>query len=218
MTHLDTIIIPFRSLADGKTRLSPLLDPMERMDLSRSMLDTVIEAAMLVRPMASVIVVTPDPDALSMLEQRREANLRPLWQPPDVFGLNGALTLATAQAIGEGARTVVVLPADLPLIQARDIEHLLRRDAAVVVAPDRHLEGTNGLMQRIDATRGRFVYHFGVGSFHAHLEEAHRLELDAATSIALGTSFDLDTPIDLGDYRALQADHGMTHREAAMHG
>ncbi|MEZ4499347.1 MAG: hypothetical protein R2839_04595 [Thermomicrobiales bacterium] len=34
------------------------------------------------------------------------------------------------------------------------------------------------------------------------------MELDAATSIALGTSFDLDTPIDLGDYRALQADHG----------
>jgi 2-phospho-L-lactate guanylyltransferase len=218
MNRPDAIIIPFRSIADGKSRLAPVLDPVDRMDLSRSMLNNVVHAALGVRPAATVIVVTPDRDALTLLEEIGASHLLPLWQPPEVEGLNGALTQATTFALDQGARTVVILPADLPLLRSQDVENLVRRDAPVVIAPDRRRQGTNGLMQRIDATGGQFGYHFGVGSFHAHLEEAHRLGLDAAIAVSMGTSFDLDTPADLGDLKELQLNGIPAAGEPVAHG
>lgn len=218
MKSHDVIIIPFRSMTDGKSRLSSVLAPTERADLNRSMLDNVVVAALSVRPKASVIIVSPDRDALDYLSHIESPALHLLWQSPDVIGLNGALTQATSLAIDDGARTVVVIPADLPLLRSQDIQNMLRRDAAVVVAPDRRREGTNGFLQRIDATRGAFVYHFGEGSFQAHIEEAHRLGLDAATAISLGTSFDLDTPADLDDLQTLRRETVDPVRECVTHG
>ncbi len=155
---------------------------------------------------------------MTYLEQFEEPTLVTLWQPPSVIGLNGALTQATELAAREGARTIVVIPADRPLLRAQDVENLLRRDAPIVIAPDRHRQGTNGLMLRIDATGGKFVYQFGPGSFLAHLDEAHELGLDAATAISLGTSFDLDTPIDLDELRELHPGAVTPAKEAVVHG
>jgi 2-phospho-L-lactate guanylyltransferase (CobY/MobA/RfbA family) len=59
-------------------------------------------------------------------------------------------------------------------------------------------------MQRIDATRGKFRYQFGIDSYHLHQEEAHRLGLDPASAVSLGTSFDLDTPGDLEELSDLE--------------
>jgi 2-phospho-L-lactate guanylyltransferase (CobY/MobA/RfbA family) len=38
---------------------------------------------------------------------------------------------------------------------------------------------------------------FGPGSYQRHVDEAHRLGLEVATSITPGTAIDLDTPDDL---------------------
>jgi len=196
MMQPATIIIPFRSMTEGKSRLSGVLNQQEREQLNRSMLEGVIEAALDVNQQPQVLVASPDEATLRevrMIDSRIET----VFQEPHVIGLNGALELATNAAIDAGARMVVVVPADLPLIRGADIENLLRRDAPIVIAPDHHRQGTNGLMHRIDATRGNFRYQFGTGSYHLHLEESHRLGLDAVTAISLGTSFDLDTPGDL---------------------
>jgi 2-phospho-L-lactate guanylyltransferase len=190
-------------MTEGKSRLSPVLSQREREDLNRSMLEGVIQAALEVEQQPQVLVVSPDELALHevrMIDSRIET----LAQGPDVHGLNGALEQATEAAIEAGARVVVVIPADLPLIRGSDIENLLRRDAPVVIAPDRHRQGTNGLMQRIDATRGKFRYQFGIDSYHLHQEEAHRLGLDPASAVSLGTSFDLDTPGDLEELSDLE--------------
>lgn len=196
MTQPATIIVPFRSMIEGKSRLSTVLSQQEREQLNRSMLKGVIEAALDVNQQPRVLVVSPDESTLHevrMIDSRIET----VFQEPQVIGLNGALELATTVAIDGGARMVVVAPADLPLIRGADIENLLRRDAPIVIAPDRHRQGTNGLMQRIDATRGNFRYQFGIDSYHLHQQESHRLGFDAVTAVSLGTSFDLDTPADL---------------------
>jgi 2-phospho-L-lactate guanylyltransferase len=80
------------------------------------------------------------------------------------------------------------------------VRNLLRRDAPVVLAPDRHGTGTNALMLRLGngPDDGRdFAFHFGPGSYALHVDEAHRLGLDVATSLTAGTALDLDTPDDL---------------------
>ncbi len=46
MSARASIVVPIRSLTDGKTRLAPVLDPGERSALTRDMLDRVVRAAL----------------------------------------------------------------------------------------------------------------------------------------------------------------------------
>jgi 2-phospho-L-lactate guanylyltransferase len=199
------IIVPFRSLSDGKSRLASVLSAQDRAALNRDMLLRVLDSALTVSPAVDVILISPDRQALDLVHGMHK-RITILKQAADRPGLNSALDQATHVAGESGIATTVVLPADLPLIRSQDIEHLIRRDAPIVIAPDRHRRGTNGLMQRLDATNGQFSYQFGVDSYWRHLEESHRLGLDAATAVSLGVSFDLDTPEDLDQFETAHQD------------
>lgn len=199
MTTPATIVVPIRSLDDGKTRLAPVLDAAERASLIQTMLDRVVRAALGTVSRAHVLVISLDPAALAEVT-RIDPSIRTIVQHPDQPGLNPALEQAAAAVRADGGSTILVLPADLPLITSTDIDNLLRRDAPVVIAPDRHGLGTNALMVRLDAFGEPFVFRFGEGSFAKHHDEAHRLGVDAATAIAPGLSFDLDTPEDLARF------------------
>ncbi len=207
MSARAAIVIPIRSLSDGKTRLSAVLDPAARSALTREMLDRVVRAALGAVSRAEVVVISPDPDALDEVG-RVDPAIRLLLQDPMQPGLNPALEQAAAAVREMGVSTVLILPADLPLVSSADIDNLLRRDAPVVIAPDRHRTGTNALMVRLDAFGEPFVFQFGEGSFGKHQDEAGRLGVDAMTAAALGTSFDLDTPEDLAQLQALQTPSG----------
>lgn len=207
MSGPASIVVPIRSLSDGKTRLSPVLDPLQRSALTREMLERVVRAALGTVSRAEVVVISPDPDALAEVG-RIDPSIRLLYQDPERPGLNPALDQAAAAVRSAGGSTVLILPADLPLISSADIDNLLRRDAPVVIAPDRHGMGTNALMVRLDAFGEPFVFQFGEGSYDKHHEEAARLGVDAMTAMALGTSFDLDTPADLQELDAMRSTSG----------
>lgn len=202
MTLPAAIVIPVRSLDEGKTRLGGILNQSERRELNESMLRGVLDAALGLEQANRVIVVSPDEDTLKMVRQF-DPTIDSLRQTEAEPGLNPALEQATRYAIEQGVSSILVLPSDLPLIGSRDIQHLLRRDTAIAIAPDRHLKGTNGLMQRLDATGGRFRYQFGIGSYQKHLDEAHHLGIDPVTAVSIGTSFDLDTPGDLEEFEQM---------------
>jgi 2-phospho-L-lactate guanylyltransferase len=94
-------------------------------------------------------------------------------------------------------RGVLIVPADLPLITPEDVHAMLERikdPPVVVVAPDRHKEGTNALLV---CPVGLIEYDFGPGSFQRHCERANqagaRLEIVELPSLAL----DVDLPEDL---------------------
>lgn len=208
MSARAAIVIPIRSLSDGKTRLAPVLDPAARAALTREMLDRVVRAALGTVSRAEVLVISPDPDALAEVG-RIDPSIRLVLQDPHCPGLNPALEQAAGELRELGVSTALILPADLPLISSADIDNLLRRDAPVVIAPDRHRTGTNALMVRLDAFGEPFVFQFGEGSFGKHQDEAARLGVDATTAMALGTSFDLDTPEDLERLDALRSPSGV---------
>ncbi|MCA9860370.1 MAG: 2-phospho-L-lactate guanylyltransferase [Thermomicrobiales bacterium] len=196
MSARAAIVIPIRSLTDGKTRLSPVLDPAARSALTREMLERVVRAALGTVSRAEVVVISPDANVLAEVGCI-DPSIRVMLQDPNRPGLNPALEQAAAAVRAAGVSTVLILPADLPLISTADIDNLLRRDAPVVIAPDRHRSGTNALMVRLDAFGEPFVFRFGEGSYGKHLDEASQLGVDAMTAVSLGTSFDLDTPDDL---------------------
>jgi 2-phospho-L-lactate/phosphoenolpyruvate guanylyltransferase len=101
--------------------------------------------------------------------------------------------------VRQGADSVLILPADLPLLQTADITALLdttRRqpDAPLmVICGDETAQGTNALLL---APPAPFTFHFGPGSFARHLQEAE--ENGRLVRVVNGHSlqFDLDTEAD----------------------
>ena len=94
------IVVPVRSLTDGKRRLAPVLAPDERAALVRRLFLRTLEAATAVGP--PVLVVSPDPAALALARGRGAAGL----EEPRPIGLNHALGLAAREAAGRGAGAV----------------------------------------------------------------------------------------------------------------
>jgi 2-phospho-L-lactate guanylyltransferase len=193
------VLVPIRSLTGGKTRLSGALTPTARALLTRNMLTRVVMAAAESGLVETVLVISPDPAVLrlsSELHDRVVAIEQDLGAP----GLNGAIEQGRTWAIAHRAGAFLVLFGDLPLLDADDVRHLVRRDAPVVIAPDRHGAGTNALLLRFGTAEQEqepFRFGFGIGSYAHHVDEAHRLGLDVAVSSTPGTALDLDTPDDL---------------------
>jgi 2-phospho-L-lactate guanylyltransferase len=163
------------------------------------MLRVVVSAALTSAIIDSVVVVSPDPAVLDLAESLDPAVV-PLRQPAEMPGLNPAIAEGVAYAVSQRAAAALILFGDLPLLTGDDVRHLLRRDAPIVIAPDRHGTGTNALMLRLGSGSddgGAFAFHFGPDSYAKHLDEADRLGLDVATSLTAGTALDLDTPDDL---------------------
>ena len=113
--------------------------------------------------------------------------------------MNRGLWEAREDAVAGGADAVVVVPIDLPLISATALSELTAPLAAVsdrplvILAPDRHGRGTNGL---VVAPPKAIEFGFGGDSRSAHAAcaaeaGARYVEVDGPLSL------DLDTPDDL---------------------
>lgn len=139
-----------------------------------------------------VLVVTDDP---AVAQAARLAGVDRVLVS-DRPGLNPQLAHA-AQAIPPGD-DLLVLHADLPLLTVDDIAALLATPGPVVIAPDRHGQGTNALLLR----GGARFFHFGPNSAPRHREAAQALGLPLTEVHRPGLSFDLDEPADWNDLPA----------------
>lgn len=192
-------IVPVKPLRRGKSRLEEVLSEEERTQLNRCMLDHTVSTLQQVKEIEHVLVVSRDPEALAVA---RNAGARTLLEAGAPH-LNLALARATAFARVYAIHGVLILPADLPLLEAEDVGEMASRglrSPLVVVAPDRHFEGTNGLLL---APPEVIQFDFGPHSFHRHCANARArgvpLEIFERPSIGL----DLDLPEDLSMLRAL---------------
>jgi len=198
-------IVPVKPLRHAKSRLAPVLGDEERLELSRDMLRTVLAALTGVSRIDRTLLVSRDPEALALgrhlgartlSERSRFASRR---GPP--IALNQALAQATRAAIGSGASAVLVLPADLPLVTAQDIEaliDLMDPPPAVVLAPDRRRDGTNALLTSPAAL---IEYAFGQASYDRHRAAALAAGARVAVCDSPALALDLDLPEDLGLFR-----------------
>jgi 2-phospho-L-lactate guanylyltransferase len=111
-------LIPAKPYAESKTRLAPILTPEERTALSRRLL---LRTVRLAREVVGPVVVVSRDEAL-LEEVQAEGAWGLLEATP---GLNPALAQAARFAGERGAAGVLVLPADLPLLTAADLEAIL---------------------------------------------------------------------------------------------
>jgi 2-phospho-L-lactate guanylyltransferase len=200
-TSIDPIhaVVPLRSVAGGKARLGEALDAEEREVLILGMLERTLEVLGSWTPCTRTHVVTQD---LRVARRVTSLTVGAILQVTD--GLNEGIALGVTEALREGARAVLVLPADLPMLSVEALDRLLDgADAALAagsgrplltIAPSDARNGTNALLLfPPDVIEPRFGEH----SFEAHVRAAATADatLQVVADPALG--FDLDTPEDL---------------------
>lgn len=185
-------ILPLRSLRDSKRRLRDVLTVDERMRLVQHLFMRTHQALLASKVLDTICVVSPDHDVLAWVAQ---FGVLALLQPGQ--GLNAGLEYARAVLLqrNQYATLLVVLP-DLPLINAGDIVAMakLSDEQSVVLAPDRHERGTNGLLVRPAHV---LPFCFGDDSLRSHTEMARICGLACMLYHAPGTALDLDTSDDL---------------------
>lgn len=193
----DTLfLVPVKPFAQGKSRLAGRLGLTGRKELSRWMLGRVLDALEGASTLKGGLVVSKDPEAWSLARERGIEFLAEA--SPD---LNGALLEGVAHLRELGAGGVLVLPADLPLLLAAEVENLVAEGApfglgrpGVIASPSRREEGTNALfLKPPDA----LVPSFGPDSFLRHRREALERGVAFKPFYSPGFSLDIDLPQDL---------------------
>lgn len=183
-------VVPVKDLRGTKSRLAPILDPGARAGLTVYMMGRVV-AAIGSAGVEDICVVSPD---RIVLHEARRRGASPLVQ--ESRGLNPALEEGRRRALELGASTLLVFPADLPLLEEDDVRAVLQaaEGQSVVISPDGARSGTNALLIR---PPDALPFAFGPGSFGAHLEAARERGLDAKLCERPHLAFDLDTAGDL---------------------
>ncbi len=187
-----TAIVPVKRFQEAKQRLAQGIDDERRAALAAAMLEDVLEAIAAARSIERTIVVSGDPVAQ---EIAASASAEVVPDPADEGHVEAALA-GIARAAVEGAECVVLLPGDCPLLDPRELDHLLTGvpDPYVAIVPDRHGEGTNALvLTPPTAIRPAF----GEGSRARHVAAAREAGIPFAVEELASLALDLDTPADL---------------------
>jgi 2-phospho-L-lactate guanylyltransferase len=194
MTAGVSVVVPVKDLQGTKSRLAPILDPGARAGLTLYMMGRVV-AAVMEAGIDDVCVVSPD---AIVLDEAQRRGATPLLQ--ESRGLNPALEEGRRRALDLGASTLLVFPADMPLLDAEDVRAVLEAadGPTVVIAPDGAHSGTNTLLVR---PPDALPFAFGPESFAAHLGAARKRGLDVRVCERPHLAFDLDTAGDLTHLR-----------------
>lgn len=199
------ILVPVKNLANAKQRLATILGQPARTDLAQAMLLDVLETLFAWKNRPDVGVVTSDPYATRLaLEFGFEVI-------PDNANHSetDAIDLATAVCIQREVESTLVIPGDIPLVQANELEAILRvaPKKGSVLVPAADGRGTNAAFRRPAAL---FPLRFGNDSFKPHRAAAEATGKPCIVLVLPGIALDVDNPADL---RQLIAMPGETHAQ-----
>lgn len=158
--------------------------------MALAMLAHVLDAIDASDAVDSIAVVSPRPEELYL-----PFGVMPLLQTRD--GLNELLEQGREWAIQQRADALIISFADLPRLTSGEIADIVRlgeKARTIVLAPDRHQQGTN-IMLLHPPTLVPFA--FGPNSYEKHKQAAHRAGAHIEVYRSTGTALDIDTPDDL---------------------
>jgi 2-phospho-L-lactate guanylyltransferase len=184
-------LVPIKSLDTGKTRLSAILEPHERAALIPAMAEDVLNAFADFARMP-VLVITGDPRVAGMAAARGFYSL----METTCVSETAAIESATRRAHELGAGGTLVVPADIPLVQAEDLAAVLKLapQQGCLLAPAWDGRGTNAVLRR---PHDLFPLRFGNDSFVPHRTAAEKTGLACAILHNERLALDVDSPEDL---------------------
>jgi 2-phospho-L-lactate guanylyltransferase len=185
------ILIPVKHLANAKQRLASALDQSARTELAKTMLADVLQAVYQ-HGQSAVSLVTNDAFAIDLANQHRFSIIRDESNLSETDAIANATELCAAR----GIQGTLVVPGDIPLIEADDLRTIFTHapEAGTVLVPSADKRGTNAVLRRPAAL---FPLRFGNDSFRPHLSTAIGTDKVCVVLSLPRIALDIDTPEDL---------------------
>lgn len=189
-------LLPVKAPINAKQRLKDFLSAPQREALARLMFQEVFSTLCTVRGLDRIIVTTSDREVADHASHSGAT----VFEEFEQRGHSHSADAAARRAMDLGAATILLLPIDVPLVTAAEIEDLIDCRSAwvaeqgVVIVPSLDGTGTNALVK---TPPDAIPCCFGPGSFCAHLEQARQRGIPAMVKRPAGLVFDIDTREDV---------------------
>lgn len=190
------ILVPVKDLSRANNRLSSILPQKDRTSLAYAMLEDVLENTSRSVAADRKVVITIDRKAEKIAKQYGFEIIREEEQN----GESSSVDQAIVKCMEMGARSLLVIPGDAPLIRAGDIDSVFNAEPdsdCVVMVPAADRLGTNAILRKPpDIIPSRF----GHDSFNKHIDEARKAGADIVTLDIPNISLDIDEPKDIQEF------------------
>jgi 2-phospho-L-lactate guanylyltransferase len=204
-------LIPAKGFDNAKQRLASLLSAEERAALAEAMLIDVLRQTLGARGLDAVYVVTGDAE---VREIAASLGARVIFEQEEK-GETEAVTFALLDMKRRGAEAALVIPADIPLLHASDIELLIEQAAAhdglspfALLVPSHDRLGTNALLLSPPNVIG---LRFGYDSFTYHLRQVSAKGMPLRVLDNARIALDIDEPQDLERFLAFGGGPGESY-------
>ncbi len=206
-------ILPIKRFSLAKQRLGESVTEQLRLDLARAMVGDVLVALSQCAAIDLTIVVTNEPSVTAAAEYTGAIVVADTAED----GQSAAASIGIESALAEGAGRALCIPGDCPALDPGELDVLLRGEpSAVVVIPDRHGTGTNGLLL---TPSDAMTPSFGPGSCERHCELAASAGVSCRVEPLASLQLDIDTGADLAELRErLAGNHGQAPRTRSVLG
>ncbi len=187
------ILIPVKDLSKANERLSPIMSQTQRTSLAYAMLEDVLEEARKSSKADRRCIVTMDKKAACFASRY---GFEVIWEE-EQQGESSSVDKAVSRCIEMGASSVLVLPADTPLVRASDIDEVFNAELeenCVVMVPAQDRLGTNALLRR---PPNIIPSRFGYDSYRKHLVEAKKVGAKIIVLDIPRIALDVDEPKDV---------------------
>jgi 2-phospho-L-lactate/phosphoenolpyruvate guanylyltransferase len=199
------ILIPVKNLSQAKQRLAAVLDQRSRTELAQAMLHDVAAAIASWSGRPACALVTGDEFAIEIARRYDFEILSDPANPSET----GAIETATGACVERGIDFTLVIPADIPLIEASELEQIMVHAPleGSLLVPAADGRGTNAAYRR---PADLFPLRFGNDSFKPHFAAAQASGKSCVVLQLQGIALDVDNPADL---RQLMAQPGNTRAQ-----
>jgi 2-phospho-L-lactate/phosphoenolpyruvate guanylyltransferase len=218
-------ILPIKGFARAKRRLAASVTDPLREDLARAMVGDVLLALREAASIERTIVVTREDSIAAAARHLDALVVRDIAEESQ----SAAVALGVERALEDGFERVLCVPGDCPALDPAELDSLLDSAGAagaagaaaideptVVIVPDRHGTGTNGLLL---APPDAIAPSFGPNSLERHRAAAHTAGAACRIERPASLLLDIDTGADLAALRErLSGAHAGAPRTRAVLG
>ena len=186
-------IIPVKKFENSKMRLSAMLSTDDRIKLSALMLEDTLSVLSATKSLQQIIIVSSDRRAEEIAAKYGARFLREEKEN----GVNSAVEMADRFCTDQGADATVVIPQDLPLLDALDVDMACSmaesESSCIVICPSLRYDGTNLLLRKPPAAVKTF---YDSDSYENHIGAASKNGIAVKLFFSKKLMTDIDTQED----------------------
>jgi 2-phospho-L-lactate guanylyltransferase len=190
-------ILPVKRFDRAKQRLGMSVPDSLRLELARAMVGDVLATLERCASVDLTIVVTSEQTVAVTARQLGAIVIADSAED----GQSAAVALGLKRALQDGAQRALCVPGDCPALDATELDELFAATAdqpGVVIVPDRHGTGTNGLLL---TPPDAVAPSFGPDSCERHRELARAAGVSCQIQRPPSLLLDIDTGADLAALR-----------------